>query len=47
MVSSTGMPVYLLPELRFPIAGQMGHGDQIIHKSTQTIYHITINIEGW
>jgi ATP-dependent DNA helicase RecG len=25
------MPVSLLPEMRFPTAGQMGHGDQIIH----------------
>ena len=31
-VSTTGMAVSLKTDLRFPISGQWGHGDRIIHK---------------
>ena len=30
-VSTTGMAVSLKTDLRFPISGQWGHGDRIIH----------------
>ena len=32
-VSTTGMAVSLKTDLRFPISGQWGHGDRIIHFS--------------
>ena len=32
-VSTTGMAVSLKTDLRFPISGQWGHGDRIIHLS--------------
>ena len=35
-VSSTGMPVSLLLEMRFPTAGQMGHEDQIIQEGSRS-----------
>ena len=31
MVSSSGMPVSLKTDLRFPITGQQGHGSRNIH----------------
>ena len=33
-VSTTGMAVSLKTDLRFPISGQWGHGDRIIHSSS-------------
>ncbi len=32
MVSSSGMPVSLKTDLRFPITGQQGHGSRNIHQ---------------
>ena len=34
-VSTTGMAVSLKTDLRFPISGQWGHGDRIIHLHAQ------------
>lgn len=36
-VSTTGMAVSLKTDLRFPISGQWGHGDRIIHEWLQTV----------
>jgi hypothetical protein len=42
-VSTTGMAVSLKTDLRFPISGQWGHGDRIIHMfSCYFNYSITI-----
>ena len=34
-VSTTGMAVSLKTDLRFPISGQWGHGDRIIHHGAE------------
>ena len=36
-VSTTGMAVSLKTDLRFPISGQWGHGDRIIHREARII----------
>ena len=36
-VSTTGMAVSLKTDLRFPISGQWGHGDRIIHEEERFI----------
>lgn len=36
-VSTTGMAVSLKTDLRFPISGQWGHGDRIIHGGSYVI----------
>ena len=35
-VSTTGMAVSLITDLRFPTPGQQGHGRRIIQKSIET-----------
>ena len=41
-VSTTGMAVSLKTDLRFPISGQWGHGDRIIHYCTANSHnHLT------
>lgn len=48
-VSTTGMAVSLKTDLRFPISGQWGHGDRIIHgakKLTAYIGNMAVNQYG-
>ena len=46
-VSTTGMAVSLKTDLRFPISGQWGHGDRIIHSVFYIkfifYFHIIVN----
>ena len=42
-VSTTGMAVSLKTDLRFPISGQWGHGDRIIHTYVVKQFNIANN----
>ena len=46
-VSTTGMSVSLITDLRFPTPGQQGHGRRIIQMILTVIYQMLSTGEAW